>query len=274
MRAFLNYNRIPYDIVEVTAVRNTEIKWSLYDQLPIVVVENERVQLNDSNLIISAIESYLRQPTKTFKNITKLYQSIVEKDQKGHLNFTYPNRYAIVEASNADRLELVKEQDKSKVNNQSKSFFARLFSRTPTQPEVPNENSSIVSKKSAADNEFEQQWREWADNKFLHVIAPNIYPTLKQSLDTFQWFSKAGNWEEIFPWYQRVFFIYAGAVGMRLLATRLKKKYNLNDDVRLSLYECGEEWVNAVGEKHFLGKTMRYLLYRISLLFQVVHNLI
>lgn len=260
VRAFLNYNRIPYDIVEVNPVRNTEIKWSLYDRLPIVVVENERVQLNDSNLIISALESYLRQPTKTFKNITKLYQSIVEKDQKGHVLFTYPNRYAIVEVSDADRLEIVREEDKSKVNKQSKSFFARLFSRTPSQPELATENTSIISKKSAAENEFEQQWREWVDNKFLHVIAPNIYCTLKQSLDTFRWFSKAGDWEKIFPWYQQWFFVHAGAVGMRVLATRLKKKYNLNDDVRVSLYECGEEWANAVGEKDFLGKTIFHFL--------------
>ena len=40
---------------------------------------------------------------------------------------------------------------------------------------------------------------------------------------------------------------------MRLVAIRLKKKYQLNDDVRLSLYECGDEWANAVGDKDFLG---------------------
>ncbi len=42
---------------------------------------------------------------------------------------------------------------------------------------------------------------------------------------------------------------------MRAVAIRLKKKYNLNDNVRISLYECEDEWANAhVREKDFLGK--------------------
>lgn len=238
----------------MNSVWHTETKWSLYDRVPIVVVENERIQLNDSTLIISAIESYLREPTKTFKNIMKLYQSIVEKDQKGHLSFTYPNRYSIVEASNADRLEIVKEEEKDKVNNQSKSFFARLFSWTSSPSEIIPGTSSIPRKNTVEENEFERQWREWVDNKFIHVLSPNIYCTLRQSMETFLWFSKAGDWEEIFPWYQRWFIVYAGAIVMRLVSIKLKKKYQLNDDVRSSLYECGEEWANAVGDKDFLGK--------------------
>lgn len=256
VRAFLNYNRIPYDIVEVNSVWHTETKWSLYDRVPIVVVENERIQLNDSSLIISAIESYLREPTNSFKNMMKLYQSIVEKDSKGYLSFTYPNRYSIVEASNADRLEIVKDDAKVQVTNPSKSFFARLFSwLSSSSPEIIPEKAAIIRRKnSAEENEFERQWREWVDNKFIHVLSPNVYCTLRQSLDTFLWFSKAGDWEEIFPWYQRWFIVYAGAIVMRLVSIKLKKKYHLNDDVRSSLYECGEEWANAVGEKDFLGK--------------------
>jgi len=41
---------------------------------------------------------------------------------------------------------------------------------------------------------------------------------------------------------------------MRGVAGRLKRKYNLKDDVRLSLYESANEWVKAVGNKDFLGK--------------------
>jgi microsomal prostaglandin-E synthase 2 len=73
-------------------------------------------------------------------------------------------------------------------------------------------------------------------------------------LNTFRWFSQAGDWEQIFPWYQRWIIVYVGAVVMRGVAGRLKRKYNLNDDVRISLYECANEWVKAVGKKDFLGK--------------------
>lgn len=40
---------------------------------------------------------------------------------------------------------------------------------------------------------------------------------------------------------------------MRGVAEGLKRKHNLNDDVRISLYECANEWVKAVGNKDFLG---------------------
>jgi microsomal prostaglandin-E synthase 2 len=252
VRAYLNYNRIPYDIVEVNSVMHTETKWSLYNKVPIVVIENEHIQLNDSSMIISAIESYLRQPTKTFKNILQLYKTIVEKDQKGNLFFNYPTRYVIAEPSIDDRLDIIKQEGKSMSNNESKSFFARLFSRSKPQTDVQPE--MIIKKKSNEENEFERQWREWVDDKFIHVISPNIYCTLRQSLGTFRWFSKAGDWEEIFPWYQRWIIVYLGSIVMRAVAIRLKKKYNLNDDVRISLYECGDEWANAVGDKDFLGK--------------------
>jgi microsomal prostaglandin-E synthase 2 len=73
-------------------------------------------------------------------------------------------------------------------------------------------------------------------------------------LDTFQWFSQVGDWERIFPWYQRWIIVYVGAIVMRAVAGRLKSKYNLHDDVRLSLYECAQRWVKAVGQKSFLGR--------------------
>jgi hypothetical protein len=49
---------------------------------------------------------------------------------------------------------------------------------------------------------------------------------------------------------------------MRGVAGRLKRKYNLNNNVRISLYDCANEWVNAIGNKDFLGK-IRLLLRRL-----------
>jgi microsomal prostaglandin-E synthase 2 len=236
---------------------NSETKWSLYDRVPIVVIENEQIQLNDSNMIISVIESYLRQPTKSFKNIIKLYKSIVEKDHKGNISFTYPNKYLIIEPLANDRLERIKEKQKPIVNNETKSFFSKLFSRSKSSSEddlTKIEFETVGKSKSLEDNEFERQWREWVDDKFIHAISPNIYCTLRESVNTFRWFEQAGDWKEIFPWYQRWIFIYLGAIFMRGLSMRLKKKYHINDNVRISLYEYADQWVNAVGNKEFLGK--------------------
>jgi hypothetical protein len=115
----------------------SETKWSMYKKVPIIVIENEEIQLNDSSMIISDIESYLRMPTKTFKSLSKLYQSVIEKDDKGKLSFNYPNKYFLVEPLLNDQLDPTKQvqtektkhdaiEDKSSssIGNQSfKSFF-------------------------------------------------------------------------------------------------------------------------------------------------------
>ncbi|CAF5175127.1 unnamed protein product, partial [Rotaria magnacalcarata] len=274
VRAYLNYNRIPYDIVEVNSVMRSETKWSTYKKVPIVVIENEKIQLNDSSVIISAIESYSRMPTKAFKNVSKLYQSIIEKDDKGKLSFSYPNKYFLVEPLLDDQLDPTKQVQTEKTKNDaidnkvkqtqnnepSKSFFAKFFSKskseneqTSTSNSLENETTTKVSYVKSSDQyKLERKWREWVDTKFVHTLSPNIYCTFKQSLNTFLWFSKAGDWEQIFPWYQRWIIVYIGAIVMRVVAGRLKSKYNLNDNVRLSLYEYANEWVKAVGNKDFL----------------------
>jgi hypothetical protein len=117
VRAYLNYNRIPYDIVEVNSVMRSETKWSIYKKVPIVVIENEQIQLNDSSLIISTIESYLRMPTKQLRNVSTLYQPVIEKDDKGKLSFNYPNKYFLVEPLAADRVDPEKRVSTEKNKN-------------------------------------------------------------------------------------------------------------------------------------------------------------
>ena len=233
----------------------SQTRWSLYNKLPTAVLENEQIQVNDSNMIISAVESYLRRPTISFQHVMKYFKCIVEKDQKGNLFFTYPDRYVIAEPTVADRLMRNEDEHKLIVPRASRSFFERFFSRAKSVS-VEENAKPVVPVRSQAENDFERQWREWVDSKFVHVISPNIYCTLRQSLHTFRWFSQAGDWEDIFPWYQRWIFVYLGAIVMRAFAVRLKKKYHLHDDVRISLYECANEWVDAMGDRDFLGKNL------------------
>jgi hypothetical protein len=143
-------------------------------------------------------------------------------------------------------------------------FLAKFFGKSQVETEknlttigagtVGRNETSNEYKKSSEQYKLERKWREWVDTKFIHTLSPNVYCTLRQSLNTFRWFSQAGDWEEIFPWYQRWIIVYVGVVVMRVVAERLKKKHKLNSDVRISLYECANEWVKAVGKKDFLGK--------------------
>lgn len=276
----------------------SETKWSIYKKVPIVVIEDEEIQLNDSSMIISAIESFLRMPTRTFRNVARLYQPVIERDSKGKLTFNYPNKYFLVEPLLNDRLDPTRQvqtekskkdaadtegtdvpakpspapksflSKREKTNRKRNGFFyflAKFFGRSnvETEKNMATVGSGTVGhheppkseyKKSSEQYKLERKWREWVDTKFVHTLSPNVYCTLRQSLNTFRWFSQAGDWEQIFPWYQRWIIVYVGAVVMRVVAERLKTKHKLNSNVRLSLYECANEWVKAVGKKDFLGK--------------------
>jgi len=60
-RAFLDYYGFNYDVVEVNSVMRTQVKWSKYKKVPIVVVQDgdKIIQVNDSSVIVSALYSLL-----------------------------------------------------------------------------------------------------------------------------------------------------------------------------------------------------------------------
>jgi microsomal prostaglandin-E synthase 2 len=66
--------------------------------------------------------------------------------------------------------------------------------------------------------------RNWVDTVFVHLISPNVYRTPRESLDTFNWFSEAGDWGTNFSNFQKNTIIYIGAFVMYLVGKKLKKK--------------------------------------------------
>ncbi|GLH10735.1 hypothetical protein R5R35_012419 [Gryllus longicercus] len=102
---------------------------------------------------------------------------------------------------------------------------------------------------------LERKWRQWVDDTFVHVLSPNVYRTRSEALETFNWFSEAGEWETHFPAWERKIVIYVGAYAMWLISKRLKKRHNLKDDVRQSFYDECNEWMKAVHKQGtpFLG---------------------
>ena len=90
------------------------------------------------------------------------------------------------------------------------------------------------------------------DDHLVHAIPPNIYRTPSEALETFDNVTKKGNFSAV----ERVAAKYIGAVGMYMLSKRLKKKYNLDDDVRESMYRYCDTWMKAVGnDRQFMGGT-------------------
>jgi len=109
-----------------------------------------------------------------------------------------------------------------------------------------NETKVARTKEDIVD---ERRWRRWVDDELVHSLSPNVYRTPGESLAAFQWFNEVGRWEEVFSTWERYLVIYAGATVMWLLGKKLKKRHNLKDDVRQSLYDQCNFWLKALNKK-------------------------
>ncbi|XP_026823301.1 prostaglandin E synthase 2 [Rhopalosiphum maidis] len=205
VRAFLDYVKVPYDIIEVDPMLKQQINWSDYKKVPILLVKtsNGYQPLTDSTMIVSALATYLKDKTFNIEDIANFYPSISYVDVDGKRKTDIMNKYFIM-----------------------------------------NEDESEKSKRLNFDNE--RKWRKWSDETLVHALSPNAYRTLSEAIDSFKWFSIVGEWEKNFPFWETSLMVYGGAFMMWLISKKLKKKYMLKDDVRLSLYEECNTWVKAV----------------------------
>eukprot|EP00898_Chlorokybus_atmophyticus_P006524 jgi/Chlat1/6873/Chrsp51S06537 len=62
VKAYLDYSKIPYKVVEVNPVGKKELAWSQYKKVPVLVVDGE--QFNDSTAIITELEKRLTNDTR------------------------------------------------------------------------------------------------------------------------------------------------------------------------------------------------------------------
>lgn len=95
----------------------------------------------------------------------------------------------------------------------------------------------------------ERKWREWTDKHFIHLISPNVYRTKEEALQTFEWFASASGWNEYFPRWERNLMVYVGATAMYFISKRLKKRHNLNEDVRQDIYAACNSWTAELGKR-------------------------
>lgn len=129
MRAYLDYYGYTYDIVEVNSVNKKQIDWSSYKKVPILAIqipsENDpekyeeeimvkkmisiilseyeiwnyfvilKKQLNDSTVIISALETYRLDPSKSLRQISTYFEPVkIDNDPKA--NAEYMNKYFVM----------------------------------------------------------------------------------------------------------------------------------------------------------------------------------
>ena len=92
----------------------------------------------------------------------------------------------------------------------------------------------------------ERKWRKWVDDTLVHTLSPNVYRTPTEALQAFTWFDKAGDWPNHFATWERYLVIYFGAAVMWLIGKNLKRRHNLKDDVRESLYDEVNYWLKSL----------------------------
>ncbi|XP_077002095.1 prostaglandin E synthase 2 isoform X3 [Tamandua tetradactyla] len=106
VRAFLDFHALPYQVVEVNPVRKTEIKFSSYRKVPILLAQEGDClqQLNDSSVIISALKTYLvsGQP---LEEIITYYPPMKATNEQGKEVTEFCNKYwLMLDEKEAQRL--------------------------------------------------------------------------------------------------------------------------------------------------------------------------
>ncbi|KAK9881466.1 hypothetical protein WA026_016350 [Henosepilachna vigintioctopunctata] len=215
VRAFLDFHGISYDVIEVDPVLRQSIKWSPYKKVPILVVEN-----NGRYQPMNDSSMIISALSTYIRDSNKEIEDIVK---------CYPF------------IEFIDENGSRK--NEIMNRYFLMYSE------------GMKEDRSNAEVNEERKWRKWADDVLVHTLSPNIYRTREEAFQSFNWFSEAGQWEEIFPEWERQLMMYVGANAMWMIGKKLKKKYQLKDDVRQSLYDECNYWMKNIHMKggKFMG---------------------
>lgn len=104
VRAFLDSHGLPYSVVEVDAVLRQGLKWSPHKKVPALLArtkDNKYVYMTESSMIISALSSYLLDPTQDIVELVKLYPSISYQDDNGKKKNDVLNKYYLMRGEKA-----------------------------------------------------------------------------------------------------------------------------------------------------------------------------
>ncbi|XP_011502498.1 PREDICTED: prostaglandin E synthase 2 isoform X2 [Ceratosolen solmsi marchali] len=206
VRVLLDYYGLSYDVVEVDPVFRQEISWSNYRKVPILLVKIDRE-----------------------------YQILTDSSMIVSLLTSYLNSKSV------KINELAKFYPTMVMYNEKGQFKHEIVNKYFLM--YPN---SVFQDKDLNHINEEYKWRKWTDNVFIHTLSPNVYRTLKEAYQTFNWFSKVGHWDEYFPFWEQAIMVHVGAFAMWLISKRLKKRHNLKDNVRESFYDEINIWLYEI----------------------------
>ncbi|BFF99660.1 prostaglandin E synthase 2 [Drosophila madeirensis] len=218
VRAYLDYMGVSYSVVEVDAVLRQDIRWSVLKKVPMVLLR----QRDGDGQYVQMVDS---------SAIISLIATYLHDKRTDILELAefYPH------------ISFFDDESKKKTDILNK-YFVMYQDRAPKS----------VTKET---EETERKWRSWADDHLVHLISPNCYQSMEESLETFEWFSKAGEWDVHFPKWERNLMVYCGAVAMWGIAKMLKRRHALTDDVRSHMYDALDKWTTELKKRNtkFMG---------------------
>lgn len=127
VRSYLDFKGLSYKVVEVDAVLRQSIKWSPYKKVPLLLArmkDGRYVQLTDSSMIVSALETYLKNPDKDIDEIAKLYPNVSFIDEQGKKKTDVFNKYFLMFR---DEKNAKMDKDVIKFDIYSKTFHLKCL---------------------------------------------------------------------------------------------------------------------------------------------------
>uniref|UniRef100_A0A914X1J2 Prostaglandin E synthase 2 n=1 Tax=Plectus sambesii TaxID=2011161 RepID=A0A914X1J2_9BILA len=213
VRALLDYYGFSYEVVEVNPVTRSQIKFSKQYRKVPIVV-------------VEADEQKQLNDSAFIVSLLRTFVADPSKSLAELIDF-YPHH----RQANAKGKETVECQNK---------YFVMF-------------QEQLKSEKAILNKREEREWREWVDQHFVHMISPNVYRTMGEAIETFQWFSAVGDWNRNFPVWERYLAVYLGALAMYLIGKRLKKRHQITDE-RAALFDACDTWLKAIGpHRKFMG---------------------
>ncbi|GIL61952.1 hypothetical protein Vafri_16311 [Volvox africanus] len=232
VRAFLDFYKLPYTVIEVNPLTKGELKWSTYKKVPVVKLDDEIVA--DSSAIMSRL-------------VTDVLAARPAAPPPAP-----PAPAAAVAASPASPTPTAKRSSSwwpfgsgsgtLDVGSGAKDQTAAAAAVTVAAPSPSPSPVDALAE--------EVRWRKWVDDKLVKVLTANIYRNWDESVETFKYITEQTSWS----WGAREVARWAGAVMMWQVGKRLPAKYGIEGDLRKALYDTANDFAdNALLGRRFAG---------------------
>lgn len=107
--------------------------------------------------------------------------------------------------------------------------------------------ATVLDKK---DSESDATWGEWVDSTLVKTLPPNLYRSPGEALQVAGMVGEKGNFDFVASAVAK----YVGGAAMFFVAKGMAKKAGIEAGAeREALYDAVAKWVDALGDKKFLG---------------------